>query len=1005
MAEQLPRGLLATDSGLMNLLQNESDIARRGGILPFIQRVVPDIGGDDISEYPGPPEWAAPALLYDPFKNMALTGGMLSGDLPVDADVVAQTMLDAPLVSGLLSAATGAAPKGAVLGANVFHGGPHRFAPEPDFPHGRPRLDKVGTGEGHQAFGWGWYSAEAPGVAKTYKGTLSGNWDDMSRVGDALYDALDPLADGSVLFRGSKYTKDEFDRVVVPQLKDGDLWGHLPAGLRTATEKRLEGTLYKLDIPDADVAKYLDWDKPLSEQPKSVRDFAAHAFAREAGGNPSHKNYAAMVDTIRRQMDDTGLTGKDFYRALASAHGSAQAASEALRKIGIPGLKYFDQDSRFLGDTIGQTLVVRGKEIGSDDLTGSFAANRLLESNMDFDAAKRIARGMGQDDVVKVLDDWATTPNKVSIKDKRTRNYVTWDQDVLDRSKMLERDGVTLGANKAPTAALPGLLGKTSSELRAEANALRFPNENLNINAELAQSAKDYFGVTRSPNETGYIMQDGTRLDLSGRHYAGGYEKKGDRFVPEAGQPDYLGGNRAVDHRELYDLKGLKEGEHQWDAVEQLMRETGAVRYMPNQGISIIDGQKVSDKQLKAIVSDFRKNGNSLTVDIDPVGGNSAPKSKTFDRPTVEGVREFIELGANKSPTAALPGLLDDVGINTTQRGNVLEITKIETPDNLRGQGLADQRLEQLIQQADADGTTLALTPSNAFGANKSRLTKWYKRHGFVPNKGRNKDFATRESMVRPPRNIELGANKAPTAALPGLLDDTASRMQRARDMGFDVDAYHGTRFDIPAFNLNPHNKSDELLGIHVGTKAQADNIVEAGATEKRLGGMEYSKESNVMPLKVKTKKYLDMEDPGGHEWTPYELLAQLDEKGINIKFADKFNPTIREIRQGLKKQGYDGIRYKNVIEGSGKDYSYIVFDPQNIRSRFAKFDPAKADSADLLAANPATAALPGLLQDRSGSIDQRGLLGRTPRNLNSFPMRSLLGQRLYTATAPDGSI
>ena len=36
-----------------------------------------------------------------------------------------------------------------------------------------------------------------------------------------------------------------------------------------------------------------------------------------------------------------------------------------------------------------------------------------------------------------------------------TRNYVTWDQDVLDRAAMMERDGETLGMN-APTAAAPG---------------------------------------------------------------------------------------------------------------------------------------------------------------------------------------------------------------------------------------------------------------------------------------------------------------------------------------------------------------------------------------------------------------------------------------------------------------------------------------------------------------------------------------------------------------------
>ena len=28
----------------------------------------------------------------------------------------------------------------------------------------------------------------------------------------------------------------------------------------------------------------------------------------------------------------------------------------------------------------------------------------------------------------------------------------------------------------------------------------------------------------------------------------------------------------------------------------------------------------------------------------------------------------------------------------------------------------------------------------------------------------------------------------------------------------------------------------------------------------------------------------------------------------------------------------------------------YVVFDPKNIRSRFAKFDPTKADSRDILA-------------------------------------------------------
>jgi GNAT superfamily N-acetyltransferase len=89
--------------------------------------------------------------------------------------------------------------------------------------------------------------------------------------------------------------------------------------------------------------------------------------------------------------------------------------------------------------------------------------------------------------------------------------------------------------------------------------------------------------------------------------------------------------------------------------------------------------------------------------------------------------------------------------VETSKRGDVLEISKIETPKGSRGQGLAQSKLDEIIAQADRDGVTLALTPSNAFGASKKRLTDWYRRNGFVPNKGQNKNFATRESMVRPP--------------------------------------------------------------------------------------------------------------------------------------------------------------------------------------------------------------------------------------------------------------
>ena len=109
---------------LMGLLNSEADVSYRGGLLPLLRRVLPDIGGDDISEFEGPLELATPALAYDPVRNMALTGAMLRGHIPVDEGLLTQTMLDAPLMGGLLAGATGAVPRGAVLGANVL---PSRF--------------------------------------------------------------------------------------------------------------------------------------------------------------------------------------------------------------------------------------------------------------------------------------------------------------------------------------------------------------------------------------------------------------------------------------------------------------------------------------------------------------------------------------------------------------------------------------------------------------------------------------------------------------------------------------------------------------------------------------------------------------------------------------------------------------------------------------------------------------------------------------------------------------
>jgi len=157
-------------------------------------------------------------------------------------------------------------------------------------------------------------------------------------------------------------------------------------------------------------------------------------------------------------------------------------------------------------------------------------------------------------------------------------------------------------------------------------------------NPRLDKTAKEWFGRTFSPDETGYIMDDGFRLDFSGRHYATGYEKTPYGNKPKPGQPDYLLGGRNVDHRELGELteEGGTEG------MLKFMEDSGAVRYMRGNGITVMNNNMPSQKQIETIVKDFRKSGYPLYIDVVKPNGYSAGTIE-LERPTVESVMDFIK--------------------------------------------------------------------------------------------------------------------------------------------------------------------------------------------------------------------------------------------------------------------------------------------------------------------------------------------------------------------------
>lgn len=85
--------------------------------------------------------------------------------------------------------------------------------------------------------------------------------------------------------------------------------------------------------------------------------------------------------------------------------------------------------------------------------------------------------------------------------------------------------------------------------------------------------------------------------------------------------------------------------------------------------------------------------------------------------------------------------------------GADLVLWMLVVPGGARSKGLGTEAMERLVAYADARGNRILLTPSSDIGAtSRARLVRFYKRFGFHENKGRRRDFSTREGMIRDPR-------------------------------------------------------------------------------------------------------------------------------------------------------------------------------------------------------------------------------------------------------------
>jgi hypothetical protein len=275
--------------------------------------------------------------------------------------VVPQVMERGGLPAEMLSAMA----QGTVSPATVFHGSPHRFT--------KFDSSKIGTGEGNQTYGYGLYLAENPAVANDYKRQLSSEffWRDLdAALPTALKgkapDWTDALLSGKTVDDLASTLKRPWEKSLLQQNK---------AKIESVIDAhKASGNLYQVDLPDEQIAKMLDYDKPLSQQPKIVQDFLLN--------NPDVLDYIAKAENQRVKLnemspmrleklksasipfDASRMTGKDAMTAIAqrSGLGKIAEAENLLRQAGIPGIRYLDEGSRGAGKGTSNFVVFPGME-------------------------------------------------------------------------------------------------------------------------------------------------------------------------------------------------------------------------------------------------------------------------------------------------------------------------------------------------------------------------------------------------------------------------------------------------------------------------------------------------------------------------------------------------------------------------------------------------------------------------------------------------------------------
>jgi hypothetical protein len=455
----------------------------------------------------------------------------------------------------------------------AYHGTPHKVD--------KFSTEKIGTGEGAQAYGWGLYFAENRDVAETYRKGMAPEFETPSgRVKFPEMDFSDEALAADYLNRhNGDFAKAMADQeTFAAKNSDNPISVRSSAKVRSLLEKwkedgwkwvKPDSNLYTVDL-DVDDADLLDWDKPLSEQSEKVQQALAKARGDIEDWKSAFRNPQSAL---------AGRRGEAAYSDVMLARKTdMKGASQALLEAGIPGIRYLDGGS------------------GSNSSVWK-DGNQWAVTFADPSAGQSTTRRFPNEKEARAFD--------ASLE--RTYNYVIFDENLI---KIKAENGQPVFPQNL-SRDLPTVTGQG------------MPDETSGQPSRSGPDARDYRGQHKAPN-----FESAPAFDLTGN---GVYPKdvysrpdwyeqdmgleemrKIQRFQGNPEAPVWI--HRAIP-KNIYD-NAMLEGERTGNSPLSLLIKEGDwvttnKQYAKDHGEGALNGDfKVVSKRVKA--GDIFTNGDSI---------------------------------------------------------------------------------------------------------------------------------------------------------------------------------------------------------------------------------------------------------------------------------------------------------------------------------------------------------------------------------------------------------